>query len=317
MKILQKDSQNPKEGEFMPNDLYDGNDINLEQPTMLVKSELKSESLGHIDTNALMVKKKKKGSTKKSKTKSEKYLQLGSGGDSPSAEEDLRLEKKLAKNLNVKDRKTKFEEYMEMEMKEGVISVEEDFALERKLAKRLKVKKGKLRGDDDELNMLFEGIPSVVEDAEEAPTKSLENIPIRKKPKKLSEQEIPDDEEAPTTNLENISVSNKRKRKKKSSQQETSDTEEALTKSPENISVRNKCKKKSSEQELAVEMEGDTVVGVSETVRYHGTEIAKEKVNAKYVAPHLRSMRKYESEEHSQIRRRLRGMKTGVVIDLL
>ncbi|XAR69871.1 hypothetical protein NMG60_11001623 [Bertholletia excelsa] len=73
----------------------------------------------------------------------------------------------IAKRKNSKrDPKTKFEKYLQMEMKQGVISAKEDLELERKLAKRLQVKDGKLGGVDDGINMLFEGIPSVLESEE-------------------------------------------------------------------------------------------------------------------------------------------------------
>lgn len=57
--------------------------------------------------------------------------------------------------------KTKFEEYLEMDRHRGVVSAEEDLKLERKLAKKLKVKKGKLQGIDDGMNIIFDGISSV------------------------------------------------------------------------------------------------------------------------------------------------------------
>lgn len=42
-----------------------------------------------------------------------------------------------------------------------MVSAEEDLKLERKLAKKLKVKKGKLQGIDDGMNIIFDGISSV------------------------------------------------------------------------------------------------------------------------------------------------------------
>lgn len=61
-------------------------------------------------------------------------------------------------------KKTKFEEYLEMSSaQKAFISADEDLKLERKLAKKLKVKEGKLRGADDELNMLFEGVSSALD----------------------------------------------------------------------------------------------------------------------------------------------------------
>ncbi|KAA3473288.1 nucleolar MIF4G domain-containing protein 1-like [Gossypium australe] len=53
--------------------------------------------------------------------------------------------------------KTKFEEYLEMEMPNSDMLAQEDLELEKKLAKKLKVKGGKLSGDNDGLNILFEG----------------------------------------------------------------------------------------------------------------------------------------------------------------
>ncbi|KAK9123018.1 hypothetical protein Sjap_012620 [Stephania japonica] len=69
------------------------------------------------------------------------------------------------KKTGLKRKKTRFEEYLEMEMKhQGVVSAEEDLELERRLAKKLKIKRSKLGGADDELNMLFEGIPSILDE---------------------------------------------------------------------------------------------------------------------------------------------------------
>ncbi|MCL7032649.1 hypothetical protein MKW94_002907 [Papaver nudicaule] len=62
--------------------------------------------------------------------------------------------------------KSKFEEYLDMEMTKGRVTAEEDLELERKLAKRLKVKGRKLQGLDDGMDMLFEGIPSFVDSPE-------------------------------------------------------------------------------------------------------------------------------------------------------
>lgn len=96
------------------------------------------------------------------------------------------------------DKKSKFEEFLEMDQKKDFVSAEEDMELEKKLAKKLKVKNGRLRGDDDEMNMLFggdddamnmlfEGLPSAHEEipgAEEDPQKTLENRSTRRKRKK-------------------------------------------------------------------------------------------------------------------------------------
>lgn len=77
------------------------------------------------------------------------------------------------RRVAVKRTKSKFKEYLEMEMKGDVLSTEEDLRLERKLAKKLKVKGGRLPGMDD-MSELLEGIPSVIEQSEDSKLKSNE-----------------------------------------------------------------------------------------------------------------------------------------------
>ncbi|KAF8069806.1 hypothetical protein N665_1131s0006 [Sinapis alba] len=67
------------------------------------------------------------------------------------------------KDVKKPKKKTKFEEFLEMETQSALLSGEQDVELERKLAKKLKVKNGKLRGVDDGMNELFEGLPSVLD----------------------------------------------------------------------------------------------------------------------------------------------------------
>ncbi|GFY90505.1 MIF4G domain-containing protein [Actinidia rufa] len=167
-----------------------------------------------------------------------------------------------------KDSKSKFEEYLEMEMKQDVISAENDFELERKLAKKLKVKDGKLGGVDDAINKLFKGIPSVIDSFEEEPNPASKEILKRSK---------------------NSSTSKKRKKSM------------SLEKEPDD----------------ADEMAGDKAAMASKPVETFPADVEHEKGpakrpeldgNAKYVAPHLRSRVRNESEEYSQIRRRVRGL---------
>ncbi|GMP98368.1 hypothetical protein CsSME_00046287 [Camellia sinensis var. sinensis] len=101
---------------------------------------------------------------------------------------------------------------------------------------------------------------------------------------------------------------------------ETEDSldDKASRKSFENSSSRKKCKKiKTSEQEPEAEMAGDIEVVVAEPVEAFHAKMPLEKVlakapqldrNTKYVAPHLRSRVEKESEEFSQIRKRVRGL---------
>ncbi|XP_059646488.1 uncharacterized protein LOC132293158 [Cornus florida] len=271
-----------------------GTDYRLEQPTSLKNSEAKLDSSEFPDSTELKIIKRKKGLEKRKKIESlGQDLKGEMAGDQVVGlsepigtfdERDCGTEKpqKLKKSKNkfdslkdpnstasktVKRKKTNFEEYLEMDMQEGVVSVEEDLKLERKLAKKLKVKEGKLGGADDGINIFFEGIPSILD---------------------FSEDELkPGAEEAAQESLEKSSSRKKRK------------------------------KMKSLEQESEVEIVGDTPTGVSEPVKTFGADAAMDGVPAKapglvatamYVAPHLRSRCGGESEEVSQIRRRVRGL---------
>ena len=73
-------------------------------------------------------------------------------------EEDKPLLKRKKGSKGILKKKTKFEEYLEMGMHNSThLLAEEDLEMERKLAKKLKVKDGgKLRGEDDGINFLFD-----------------------------------------------------------------------------------------------------------------------------------------------------------------
>ncbi|PON74176.1 Armadillo-type fold containing protein [Trema orientale] len=99
--------------------------------------------------------------------------------------------------------KTNFEKFLEMEAE---ACAEEDLELERKLAKKLKVKSGKLKGDDDEMNLLFGGIPSVLDSAgeDELPVKKSEKRSSSKKRKtENSDQEL--EVELPSNSMFDVS----------------------------------------------------------------------------------------------------------------
>ncbi|GLT36714.1 hypothetical protein SLA2020_110750 [Shorea laevis] len=139
--------------------------------------------------------------------------------------------------------KTKFEEYLEMEVPSASISTQEDLELERKLAKKLKVKDGRLRGDDS-LNALLEGIPSVLDSSKEdvqdggefSNEGSVDISYIRKHKREKSVEEVVEDENLGDSRaadsvleescgsdvaLQEVSVkalSRKRRRKRKSSE---------------------------------------------------------------------------------------------------
>ncbi|KAD3338678.1 hypothetical protein E3N88_34199 [Mikania micrantha] len=148
----------------------------------------------------------------------------------------------------MRKKKTTFEKYLELENQNGVTSAQEDLALERKLAKKLKVKNRKL-GGDDEMNMLLEGIPSVFDI--------------------LETREITDMEEAAARR-----------------------------------NIPNKKRKKISKLDLDAEIKSNDLVLELE-IEHESSQAQKP---AKYVPPQLRSMSRNESEEYSQIRKRVRGL---------
>ncbi|BBG95931.1 MIF4G domain-containing protein / MA3 domain-containing protein [Prunus dulcis] len=183
---------------------------------------------------------------------------------------------------------------------------EEDLELERKLAKKLKVKDGKLKGEDFGLNVLFEGI-SAVDSLGEKEATYVEALPAKqskssssgkkcKKDKPLKdrlENELPSDlmVEVPEVAVTNgVEV----------------ESEDVSSK----ISLRKKHKKRKLLE--GTEEAGDMSFDVSKKMKSCATEMALEKAPVKapekYVAPHLRSRAGNEPEEHSQIRRRVRGL---------
>ncbi|TYI57291.1 hypothetical protein E1A91_D11G270300v1 [Gossypium mustelinum] len=191
--------------------------------------------------------------------------------------------------------KTKFEEYLEMEMPNSDMVAQEDLELEKKLAKKLKVKGGKLRGDDDGLNILFEGFSD-----EEAVNHSLS----KKRKKKKSVQQAIKDDIGDDSTIE------------ASEGEEYSETTvvEIPVKAP---SQKRRKKRKSLLQGQESDMVGETALSVTPHSECHNAEVASGEISTKalgmessgkYVAPHLRSQTKNESEEQTRMRRRVRGL---------
>ncbi|KAI3941635.1 hypothetical protein MKX01_018225 [Papaver californicum] len=107
-------------------------------------------------------------------------------------------------------KKSKFEEYLGMEMTKGRVTAEEDLKLERKLAKRLKVKGRKLQGLDEGMDLLFEGIPSYVDSPEnegqnvDDENKSKLTDTKKQKKRKVSKQVLEDETIADKENGETL-----------------------------------------------------------------------------------------------------------------
>ncbi|XVF30747.1 hypothetical protein REPUB_Repub16aG0085100 [Reevesia pubescens] len=188
---------------------------------------------------------------------------------------------------------------------------DQDLELERKLAKKLKVKGGKLRGDDDDLNMLFEDVPSALESWNEEVLAdgffdegAVDPSSSKKRKKKKSvehtvKDDITDDSTSEASEFEGLE-------------------ETALEKIPAKApSRKRRRKRKSLLQGQEGDMTGETALAVSQPSESHDAEVALDEAsakapsiegNVKYVAPHLRSCARNESEEQTQMRRRVRGL---------
>ncbi|VVA20253.1 PREDICTED: nucleolar MIF4G [Prunus dulcis] len=249
---------------------------------------------------AIFVKSKTVQKTKDEHTAEETEVKARS--ESPE-QKDHKVSKAVEEEKGLKRTpKTNFEKYLDIDRNRG----EEDLELERKLAKKLKVKDGKLKGEDFGLNVLFEGI-SAVDSLGEKEATYVEALPAKqskssssgkkcKKDKPLKdrlENELPSDlmVEVPEVAVTNgVEV----------------ESEDVSSK----ISLRKKHKKRKLLE--GTEEAGDMSFDVSKKMKSCATEMALEKAPVKapekYVAPHLRSRAGNEPEEHSQIRRRVRGL---------
>lgn len=217
-------------------------------------------------------------------------------------------EKKMQRGHKMKDlkkpkKKTKFEEFLEMETQSAILSREQDVALERKLAKKLNVKNGKLRGVDDGMNDLFEGLPSVLDSMGSELGDSRKKKGKRKRSEEKQNYEIVDKQPNEDFDLG-----------------ESDFSEEESEEEPKRKRDRkHRKKKKSLDEELETQPMEITDGGESETVNYDDSPSSLEKVESplrkpnpessvKYVAPHLRSQARSESEEHTKLRTRVKGL---------
>ncbi|KAL5058977.1 hypothetical protein RYX36_030581 [Vicia faba] len=191
---------------------------------------------------------------------------------------------------------------VELGFSEVSMAAQRDLELERKLSKRLKVKEGKLGGMDDGLNLLFEGMPSANDLFRDMEGFDTDELPKRKSNKsqsskkcKLSKERVEadslDDVPGPVEANEEVPDSGTSRKKKKNKKRKLS----------------------SQQQEDGVE---DGVACIVKPMESRGTdvtsgdvaEVPEKKEKGKYIAPHLRARAGNEPEEHTQIRRRVRGL---------
>ncbi|KAM4090988.1 hypothetical protein ACJW30_09G105100 [Castanea mollissima] len=218
---------------------------------------------------------------------------------SNSEEEDKPLLKRKKGSKGILKKKTKFEEYLEMGMHNSThLLAEEDLEMERRLAKKLKVKDGgKLRGEDDGINFLFDS-SGEEEELQQYFGKRPETKKQKKKMKSISLDQA--DQSSVETSSKPVEACDVH------ILEEVPDEDEASTR-------KKRKKRKLSEQEQEGDMVVDTAVATSKPVQScPANEVPANapagKGNGKYIAPHLRARAGNESEEHIQIRRRVRGL---------
>ncbi|KAI7993104.1 Nucleolar MIF4G domain-containing protein 1 [Camellia lanceoleosa] len=320
-------------------------DISTDEPAMLKTSEAKLDFLAFPNHTTEKIIERNKGLKKDSKSKFEEFLKMEIQQDVISAEEDCELEKKLAKKLRVKDGKLRgvddginmlfegipsvidfFEEEPNPVPKEILKKRSKNSSASKKRKKSMSLEKEPELGSEMAVETVV-GLSKPAETCYEIDQSTEQPTKLKKSKTKLDSSK----------NTDSVAVKMVKKKKTKfeeylemETQQdgipsvldsfETEDSldDEASRKSFENSSSCKKFKKiKTSEQEPEAEMASDTEVVVSEPVETFHAKMPLEKIlakapqldrNTKYVAPHLRSRVEKESEEFSQIRRRVRGL---------
>jgi len=217
--------------------------------------------------------------------------------------------KKMKKGSGKGSRKSMFE----MGMQDVSIAAEKDLELERKLSKKLKVKEGKLRGMDDGLNILIEGMSSSFDFMGEGEVPGIDELPVKRLKKSLSSKKD--------------KLSRKRMKAEAmddvSGHVETSNEDVELDGVPGSEPSRKKHKKRKLSGRQQEDNEEDDAIGMSKPVESCGMEgklgdtpskVPEKKAKEKYIAPHLRARAGNEPEEHTQIRRRVRGREVWLVL---
>lgn len=235
-------------------------------------------------------------------TKMERKLGL-LGHSGSNAPKTVKEKKGMRRNL-----KTKFEEYLEMDTKDAC--AEEDLEMERRLAKKLKLKDGKLKRMDDEMDMLLEGIPSVLDsfdkgevpDANQFTIEGVEDTTSDKKhkKKKSSKESSEDGSEDVMGAISEL----------QQSLGAEVGLEEGASETPSHNRNKKKSKRKQDMAgDMTIGVSDPAETHDAEAVLQETSKKAPAVASSiKYVAPHLRSLAGNESEEYIQIRRRVRGL---------
>lgn len=236
--------------------------------------------------------------------------------------------------------KANFFNFLDMEKNGIMASAEEDMRLERRLAKKLKVKSGRLTNANDDIDMLLEGIPPMSDNLGKTgkEDKNARGAAVSLKTKMMDSvnEDLDDDissgegsEESNVLSsdeeLEDVvspkdspisSDEGSEESYSLTSDQEHEDEYLAIDYPKKNLKTSRLLKKHDNSTSSEQEQEPDTRIssdteasGPPKTV---SSEVALDKLPnkgpGKYVAPHLRSRGGNESAEYAEVRRRLRGM---------
>ncbi|RLN00872.1 nucleolar MIF4G domain-containing protein 1 isoform X2 [Panicum miliaceum] len=227
--------------------------------------------------------------------------------------EPATVKKKRKRELEGKHKpKSNFQEYLEMEMG-GAVSMEEDLEMERRLAKKLKVKKGKLGGPDDGMDELFADLGFGGDFGSDDETKAYDRTKGKKKKKNVTEDDM-EMEELGVGDEEN-DRKKKKKKKVKKDDMETEELDNRGEENNGTKKKRKKKKPKKDDMEVEelddggadMDEENDGAVLESEDGEANVAELSTES-KGKYVPPSLRASSNSESEEIAHMRRRVRGL---------
>jgi nucleolar MIF4G domain-containing protein 1 len=233
-------------------------------------------------------------------------------------------------NKDEKKGKTKFEEFLERDMKRTtLLNAEEDLALERRLAKKLKVRRGELGGFDDGMADILDGLgegAEILESKEEKRSKKA--VTVHKDDSDLGSDEEGEeddminmddsasgsDEEEGNDDAIHMDDSDSGSDEGLDDEGEGDDSEEGEEDEVGDSDDEGEEDSDDSKDVLPVDGENHEVENLTEKSKQKddgATDIyGRKKVDAavKYVPPHLRGKASNVSEETVRVQRRLRGM---------
>ncbi|KAG6430421.1 hypothetical protein SASPL_108487 [Salvia splendens] len=264
----------------------------------------------------------------KTETRDRKTIEA-TGKTRPSRNSEAKKEFKRKRSSD-KTSKANFFNLLDMQTNGMMASAEEDMRLERRLAKKLKVKSGRLTNANDDLDRLLEGIPSMADslgkvgkedkNARDTKSKTIKmDSAYEDLDDKISSGEGSEESNLVTSDdeLENVDSpisSGEGSEESDSLDQENEDAYLGPGYPKKNLQTSRLLEKhndsSSSEQEVDTRISSNTEA--SGPPKAVSSEVTLDKLPnkgpGKYVAPHLRSRGGNESAEYAEERRRLRGL---------